>query len=517
MLNQYWNALLYASASVAILGLLLHWFRPWISPRWGYWFSVALAVRLLLPVPAPWPTIELPAGWAWAVIGVIFGGAVSMWIAGFFRTALLRQVLQRTEQLLPAELHREYLAAKELSGSPLCPVLVVSGTHIPPLTVGIGRPMIAVPAMLLPGMEKEHLRDIMLHELSHLVLHDLWFGVLWQLARGLHWFNPLLAVAAGDFRRIRELRCDARVLQLLSSEAERSCYGQMLLELNQRLAAGSPYREGAASILESPSLLAERIARIAVGPGRYSGRYWRSAALATGLLLTLVPRLAAATELPQPYQNILPQWRVTEARELTSGTEWEEYRQRCGAGLTAYTRECLTGPGGRVEIVVFEFGSEADAAAYWNVRQMQTSNLHLHSGNRDIEIIGNDIAVLLTLWDYYKPDPALDEIVRLMGEGIAFTKVNLILEPMYSQIASRLGVKPRCIYNAFSSAGQLNFVVLNPEADDAREVGAKMQVLGVPEENILYPVSGLVVEYIHFGAASEVQQRVRQLLTPQAQ
>lgn len=107
-------------------------------------------------------------------------------------------------------------------GCPL-PVYQVPGLSTPFL-FGLFRPAIYLP----PGLEPRALAHVLAHERTHFRHGDF----IWALLRGaclaLHWFNPLVWLAAALSRRDGELACDEGALRLLG-EAERLHYGRTLL------------------------------------------------------------------------------------------------------------------------------------------------------------------------------------------------------------------------------------------------------------------------------------------------
>ncbi len=94
-----------------------------------------------------------------------------------------------------------------------------------PMLIGILRP-----AIYLPDMEysEVQLRNILLHELTHLRRHDVivkWFA---SLAVHLHWFNPIVYFMCREIDRACELACDEAVIKNLDTN-EKQKYGDTLI------------------------------------------------------------------------------------------------------------------------------------------------------------------------------------------------------------------------------------------------------------------------------------------------
>ena len=105
------------------------------------------------------------------------------------------------------------------------PVELRVSARVPvPVTWGLRRPRVLLPtcARLWPS---PRLRRVMLHELAHVKRRDWATGVVAELARCVHWFNPLVWIALHQVRSERERACDD---QVLVSGAKPSDYAQDL-------------------------------------------------------------------------------------------------------------------------------------------------------------------------------------------------------------------------------------------------------------------------------------------------
>jgi beta-lactamase regulating signal transducer with metallopeptidase domain len=90
------------------------------------------------------------------------------------------------------------------------------------------------PAVYLPSSLKEDpgaLRHALAHEESHLRQGDLLWARLRCLALALHWYNPLVWLAAVFSKQDGELACDEGAVRRLG-EAERAAYGKTLLRMS---------------------------------------------------------------------------------------------------------------------------------------------------------------------------------------------------------------------------------------------------------------------------------------------
>lgn len=110
-------------------------------------------------------------------------------------------------------------------------------TNIPvtPSTIGVLRPKIVLPEVILKEYSREELETILLHEKVHIRLGHLVLYLFWDVLRVLLWINPLLSAGAKYFREDMEEICDWVTLQRSGGDAY--TYGQLLLKSMRTLQA----------------------------------------------------------------------------------------------------------------------------------------------------------------------------------------------------------------------------------------------------------------------------------------
>ncbi|QOS78990.1 peptidase M56 [Paenibacillus sp. JNUCC31] len=96
-----------------------------------------------------------------------------------------------------------------------------------PFLIGLWKPTIYLP---LENAANVDLTLVLHHELIHLKRKDLWVKALILVARGLHWFNPLIHTLSRDIHIWSELSCDEEVVKGMSI-ADRKRYGEMILNV----------------------------------------------------------------------------------------------------------------------------------------------------------------------------------------------------------------------------------------------------------------------------------------------
>ena len=90
--------------------------------------------------------------------------------------------------------------------------------------VGVFRPYIVLPVITAP----EDVKNVLTHEICHLKNRDHIWNILRMLCCAIHWFNPLVWLAASMSRTDSELRCDDRVTEAMD-EQERKDYANVLV------------------------------------------------------------------------------------------------------------------------------------------------------------------------------------------------------------------------------------------------------------------------------------------------
>ena len=130
-----------------------------------------------------------------------------------------------------------------------------------PCLFGLLRPAI----YLTPGLEGDEREHVLAHEYTHFRQGDtgwaIWRGVL----LALHWYNPLVWLAAHLSRRDCELSCDEGAVKLLGEE-HRADYGRTLVGLVTRKTAPADLLRCATTMTGGKSALKERIALLVQHP-----------------------------------------------------------------------------------------------------------------------------------------------------------------------------------------------------------------------------------------------------------
>ena len=140
------------------------------------------------------------------------------------------------------------------------PVFIMDNLPTPCL-FGLFRPGI----YLTPGLEEDEKPHVLAHEYAHFRQGDHIWAVLRGVCLALHWYNPLVWLAAYLSRRDCELSCDEGAVRLLGEE-NRADYGRTLVGLVARRTTPGDLACCATTMTGGKSALKERIALLVKRP-----------------------------------------------------------------------------------------------------------------------------------------------------------------------------------------------------------------------------------------------------------
>jgi beta-lactamase regulating signal transducer with metallopeptidase domain len=227
---------------------------------------------------APTPPLSLDRLIAWIAIAyvLITSCLLCRFLVGHW--ALWRI----TRSARPAPPAVEHLFQSMTQNGRICPRLLVSHRLRLPLSCGLWRPTVILPAFLC-DRPSEFLRWIFAHELTHLERRDAWTCWLFSLGQIVYFYQPWFWWLRRQVRLCQEYIADAAAAAQAPSAVD---YAQFLLSLTPAPAVGL----GASGVLESTSDLFRRITMLLQGPARVEKccpRWW-SLAAACGLLALAV-------------------------------------------------------------------------------------------------------------------------------------------------------------------------------------------------------------------------------------
>lgn len=154
------------------------------------------------------------------------------------------------------------LRQKRRPGGEYCGRSVYIADGLPsPCLFGLFRPAI----YLTPGLGEDEKSHVLAHEYTHFRQGDHLWAALRGACLALHWYNPLVWLAAYLSRRDCELSCDEGAVRLLGEE-KRADYGRTLVGLVARRTTAADLACCATTMTGGKSALKERIALLVKQP-----------------------------------------------------------------------------------------------------------------------------------------------------------------------------------------------------------------------------------------------------------
>ncbi len=232
------------------------------------------------PESAPAASDETPARTAGGTANLL----LALWAAGAAGMALV---------LLFSNLRFYHRLRKRrvLLENAACPLRVYAADGLPsPCLFGLFRPAIYVTPEA--AGDKGALRHVLAHEGTHFRHGDPVWSLLRCAALAVHWWNPLVWVAAAESRRDCELACDEGALKTLG-DGERRAYGHTLLALVTQKTRPQDLLTCSTAMTGGKRSLRERVRRIAHKQKRWA---WAAAAVVLAGALACACAFGASNE-----------------------------------------------------------------------------------------------------------------------------------------------------------------------------------------------------------------------------
>jgi len=291
-----WAVSLATAATLPLLGLLLpRWEPEWaarlsdsLPPALAAWTSWAPAqgadviVRATGVEAASWDAAR------WLMPVWITGTCVALLLLARDAARLVRLV-RNADPLIDGRCTALCRTSARRLGLSRTPALFVSRHAVMPMTWGVRRPRIMLPASAL-DWPTERLRAVLAHELGHVARADWLVHLVAQLACAVYWFHPLFWAAERALGRETELAADD---EALGAGLEASQYAADMVEIVRVCRADVLSRSAVA--MARAKHLERRIAAL-LHSGANRARVSRGLAIMTSAIsLAVVLPLAAVT------------------------------------------------------------------------------------------------------------------------------------------------------------------------------------------------------------------------------
>jgi len=176
-------------------------------------FDAGAAGQLVSPLPDAsrgplwWQVLGTAVACAWAA-GVLVG--ILRLSLGYILLMRIRSSL-RTPDPRTAQLARRVAEGVSLRQAP--PICISPLVPVP-LSLGLARCAIVLPADLAARMEEAQLEAILVHEMAHIIRRDPWVGLAQRMALVIFWWNPLVRKVSNQISTLREDLCDNYVVRV---------------------------------------------------------------------------------------------------------------------------------------------------------------------------------------------------------------------------------------------------------------------------------------------------------------
>lgn len=221
--------------------------------------DVMSPVRQDLTVISGSQNVTLPqlSWWSWLLMAWIVG--VIAGVVNLMRQwALVRRMVSRLPAVTDASLHQSVAENCRRMHLNCGPDLRVSDDSGSPCLIGLVRPVIVLPSVVLASCSKEALNAALLHELAHIKRRDLLWNWLPALAEVLFYFHPVVWLVRREWRLAQEIATDELAVSVARVDAAR--YASLLVELVAKCRATTLRPHLAVGVSETYSQLSRRMA-----------------------------------------------------------------------------------------------------------------------------------------------------------------------------------------------------------------------------------------------------------------
>ena len=303
-LGNIFNALLFVSAMGSIFCVLSLFVAHMLRCALPLWCSVCGMALFCVPLLSPEVSLLSPekqewlkgfvlACWIWS------GGCGALLLCNIARAILAKRALKGYSRCSDERFTAICSRCAATLGLKKVPELYYGTLENPVCVTGAIRPAILMDRVIVERLTDAELSAVFFHELTHIKRGHLLLRRIYDCVCALHWFNPFVWIARGDFSAHCETDCDCHALKYARGKLTSAAYALAILRLLElsTIRATQPGRgAGALSFL----LAKRRLKRITAKPSKIRERML-CAALAVSLALTVALSLRFSREHFYPY------------------------------------------------------------------------------------------------------------------------------------------------------------------------------------------------------------------------
>lgn len=171
----------------------------------------------------------------------------------------IRRLTNSAEEVVDERLVSLSRSAAAAVGLRRLPLLCESKLAPAPLSLGVFRPRIILPASRQTEISDEAWRALFVHEMAHIARGDLLVGWLQRVAMAIYWWNPCVRHVSETISVVREQICDDLVTLHSSNAAE---YAELIVDLAARVAERDLFAPALGVSDGSANELVQRLKRI---------------------------------------------------------------------------------------------------------------------------------------------------------------------------------------------------------------------------------------------------------------
>ncbi|MGA8089342.1 MAG: M56 family metallopeptidase [Terracidiphilus sp.] len=240
--HQVWVSALVLEGALPALSLLpwesLHFAWPWFA-QGGAATGGQVAVQMGAGAGAGFAALRLPPG-VMGTVAIVYAAVTGYFIARFVWRCVRLSLLRRGAEPLrlsgeAALSYERWLKRMGIAG----PVAVVRSKEVfAPVTMGVVRKRVMLPAGMMMRMPQADLDTAIAHEFAHIRRNDFSKNLAYEIAALPLSYHPCLWLTRQRIAETREMVCDEMAAGISGSEE----YAQSLLRLAGLLLQGRPVR-----------------------------------------------------------------------------------------------------------------------------------------------------------------------------------------------------------------------------------------------------------------------------------